>query len=622
MSERKEMRDLVSLDRAREVLDSLEVRRGSETVDLEDAAGRVLAEGIDADLDVPGFDRASVDGYAVRAGDTTGAGEASPVTLTVTGLVEAGERPDTSVDVGEAVEIATGAVLPPGATAVVMVEDTSEVVADTGEGADDGVEVRRAVPPGGNVMAAGADIAAGNRALGSGVRLTPRTIGLLAALGRDTVTVREPPRVGVIATGEELVQPGADLDHERGQIFDVNTETVATGVVEAGGEPVRYTRVPDDRAAMTEVVERAAAECDLVLSAGSTSASGADLLYRVVDDVGDLMVHGVALKPGKPTIVGRVDGTPYVGLPGYPTSALTLFRLLVAPRLRRAAGYDSDRSVTTTGRLAVEERFEEGRRRALPVGLVEDGQGETVVYPVDRGSGATTTLAAADGVVDMAADTRRLPAGSEVSVDLFSPDAEPPAFLGVGESDPAATRLFDGVERSRFLPDGSRAGRRWLRDDVADVAVVTGESAGVELASWTRGWGVVAGPDVDGGETEPLALLADDDLRAATVNRDLGLRAAVDRAAEAAGLDPAAVGGIETAGIESPARRVADGRAAVGVGLRATAERLDLAYYPVDAQRVVLAGNEDRLEKVGVAALRDRVETLGDVLDDLPGYEA
>ncbi|MEF8855041.1 MAG: gephyrin-like molybdotransferase Glp, partial [Haloarculaceae archaeon] len=380
MGERKEMRELVSLDRAREILAGLDVAGGTETVDIGVAGGRVLAEPVDADLDVPGFDRASVDGYAVRAADIAEAGEVSPVTLPVVGLVEAGEHPATGVEGGEAIEIATGAVLPPGADAVVMVEDTSE--------RGDDVEIRRAVPPGGNVMAAGADIAAGDRALGAGVRLTPRTVGLLAALGRNQIAVRDRPRVAVIATGEELVQPGSDLDHERGQIYDVNTETIATGVAEAGGEPARYTRVADDRDAMIEVVERAAAECDLVLSAGSTSASGADLLYRVVDDVGDLLVHGVSLKPGKPTIVGRVDGTPYVGLPGYPTSALTLFRLLVAPRLRRAAGFEADRSVTERGRLAVDERFDEGRRRALPVGLVRDGEGnDVVVYPADRGSG-------------------------------------------------------------------------------------------------------------------------------------------------------------------------------------------------------------------------------------------
>ena len=625
MSERKEMRELVSLDEARAVLADLSIDVGTETVPLAEASGRVLAERVDAAIDVPGFDRASVDGYAVRAADTTGAGEADPVTLEVVGVLDAGNRPETTVGEGEALEIATGAVIPPGADAVVMVEDTSEAAGD--------VEVRRALPPGGNVMAAGADIAAGDHALGADVRLTPRTIGLLAALGRERVTVRARPRVAVIATGEELVQPGDALDHDSGEIYDVNTETIATGVTEAGGVPVRYTRVPDDREAMTDTVTSAAADCDLVLSAGSTSASGADLLYRVVDDVGDLVVHGVALKPGKPTIVGRVHGTAYVGLPGYPTSALSLFRLLVAPRLRRAAGLETDRSVTVTGRLAVDERFDEGRRRALPVGLVEDGRGRTVVYPVDRGSGATTTLAAADGVVDMPADTRRLAAGSEVTVELFSPDAQAPAVLAVGESDLAATRLFDAVSRTRFLPDGSRAGQRWLRDDVADVGVLTGahaddqgesaeRGAGDVLATWYREWGVVV---ADGHETtapDPLALLAAEDLRTATVNRDLGLRAAVDDSAEAAGLDPASLGGVATAGIESPARRVADGRADVGVALRATAERLDLPFQSVDTQRVTLVANEDRVSKPGVEGLRDRAGSLPSLLEDLPGYEA
>ena len=615
MSERREMRDLVTLDRAREVVGDLDVGGGTERVPLGEASGRVLAERVDADLDVPGFDRASVDGYAVRAADTTGAGEANPVTLEVGGLVEAGERPDVTVREGTAVEIATGAVVPPGASAVVMVEDTTEN--------EETVEVRRAVPPGGNVMAAGADIAAGDRALGAGVRLTPRTVGLLAAMGHDTVAVRRRPRVAVVATGEELVQPGADLDHGRGQIYDVNTETIATGVREAGGEPVRYTRVPDDREAMADALREAAGECDMVLTAGSTSASGADMLYSVVEDIGDLLVHGVALKPGKPTIVGRVDGTPYVGLPGYPVSALSVFRLLVAPRLRRAAGYGTERSVTTTGRLAVDERFDEGRRRALPVGLVEDGDGEAVVYPVDKGSGATTTLAAADGVVDMPADTRRLRAGEEVTVELFSPDARAPPVLAVGESDPAAAAALDAVEGARYLTDGDRAGRRWLRDGVADVAVLTGEVDGAEsasevLASWSREWGVVAAEGRLGDA--PLEALADGARSVATVNRDLGLRAAVDDAARDAGLDPDALAGVETAGIESPARRVADGRADAGVALRATAEELDLPFAVLGTQRVSLVGNDQRLSKAGVGRLQRGAESVTAVLGNLPGY--
>ena len=617
MSERREMRDLVTLDRAREVLGDLEVGGGTERIPLGEASGRVLAERVDADLDVPGFDRASVDGYAVRAADTTGAGEADPVTLEVGGLVEAGERPDVTVEEGIAVETATGAVVPPGANAVVMVEDTTEH-----EGA---VEIRRAVPPGGNVMAAGADIAAGDRALGAGVRLTPRTVGLLAAMGHDTVAVRRRPRVAVVATGEELVQPGGDLDHGRGQIYDVNTDTIATGVREAGGEPVRYTRVPDDRGAMADALREAAGECEMVLTAGSTSASGADMLYSVVEDVGDLLVHGVALKPGKPTIVGRVDGTPYVGLPGYPVSALSVFRLLVAPRLRRAAGYGTERSVTTTGRLAVDERYDEGRRRALPVGLVEDSNGETVVYPVDKGSGATTTLAAADGVVDMPADTRRLRAGEDVTVELFSPDARAPPVLAVGESDPAAAALLDAVEGARYLTDGDRAGRRWLRDGVADVAVLTGEVDGAEseggevLASWTREWGVVTA-EGDLGDA-PLEALADGERSVATVNRDLGLRAAVDDAAREAGLDAEELAGVETAGIESPARRVADGRADAGVALRATAERLGLAFAAVGTQRVALVGNGTRRGKPGVEALERAAGERSGVLAGLSGYE-
>ena len=236
--ERKEFRDLVSPERAHEAVGSLELSPGTERVSLADASGRVLAERIDARIDVPGFDRASLDGYAVRARDTFDADEASPAELDLCGTVHAGETPDVAVDPGDCVAVSTGSVLPPGADAVVMVEETEE------RGST--VAVRTRVAPGEAVMFAGTDVAAGDRALGPGTRLTSREVGLLSALGADTVPVHAKPRVAIVSTGDELVRPGKELDPARGEIHDVNSYSVAAGVEEAGGEAVLYPHAGDD----------------------------------------------------------------------------------------------------------------------------------------------------------------------------------------------------------------------------------------------------------------------------------------------------------------------------------------------------------------------------------------
>ena len=640
MSSRKEFRDLADPEVARRTIADLDLGGGTETVDLEAARGRVLAERIDAEIDVPGFDRATVDGYALRAADTFGADEADPARLPLVGEVHAGESPAVEVGEGEAVEISTGAVLPPGADAVVMVERT--------ERDGDAVSVRTGLAPGDGVMLAGSDVAAGARALGPGTRLTAREIGLLSALGVDTVPVRARPRVGVISTGDELVRPGEAVDHDRGQIYDVNSNAVAAAVEEAGGEAVVYPHAGDDYDAMERTLRRAADECDLVLSSGSTSASAVDVIYRVVEERGDLLLHGVAVKPGKPMLVGRVGDSAYVGLPGYPVSALTIFRAFVAPAIREAAGLPEAATATVVGEMAVRERYAEGRLRLMPVGLVEtgdgggsddaddadDADGRILVYPVDKGSGATTSLVEADGLVEVDPDVEYLAEGERVEVKLFSPDVRPPTVLAVGEDDPALSRMLDRVERPRFLPVGSREGRRRLRDGVPDVAVVAGpterEVDAVDLGGWTREWGLV----VPAGNPDGVAGLADlveRDLRLVNRDRASGLRTSFDRAladlAAERGVERAdAEGAIDGYGLtvkahESPARAVADGRADAGLGLRASAEALGLGFVTLGVQDVRVLANPERVGKPGVRALEDVVAGAEGVFDDLAGYD-
>ena len=662
----KEFRTLADPETVRETIADLDLGGGVEHVDLRAARGRVLAKRVDAAIDVPGFDRAAMDGYAVQASDTVGAGETDPAVLDLAGTVHAGEKPNVTVEPGSCVEISTGAVMPPGADAVVVVERTDEIDStggdsdaagssvdndDTANENDTAIEIRTAVAPSENVMLAGADIAAGARALGPGTRLTPREIGLLSALGVDEVPVRARPRVGIISTGDELVPPGEPLDSERGEIYDVNTTTIAAGVEAAGGEPVVYPHAGDDFEAMESLLRQAADECDLVLSSGSTSASAVDVIYRVIEERGELLLHGVAVKPGKPMLVGRIDQpegddsetaakngdemarSAYIGLPGYPVSALTIFRIFVAPAIRAATGQPEPTTATVAGELIAQQRHDEGRLRLLSVGLIEDADGNTLVYPVDKGSGATTSLVDADGVVEIDADTDYLAAGESVTVQLFDPDVRPPGLLAVGEADPGLTELLDILDRPRFLPVGSREGLRRLRNGVPDLAVVAGptdrEVDAVELGGWSREWGLIVA-DGNPDNVDGLADLVDNDLDFVNRNRESGLRVSFDAELDALADDrglgrrdlTAAIDGYEAtvSGVESPARRVADDRAAVGLGLRVTADRHDLGFVSIGTQSVRLLGNPERVGKPAIDAIQTAVETPPAAWSSLAGY--
>ncbi|WP_423997223.1 molybdopterin biosynthesis protein [Halorubrum trapanicum] len=662
MSDRKEFRDLATPEAAREAIASLDLSPAPETVPLREARGRVLAERVDAAIDVPGFDRASMDGYAVRARDTFDADEADPAGLDLVGAVHAGAAPDVTVEPGTCAEISTGAVMPDGADAVVMVERTDEVGGGDGDNEDSTrIAVRTSVAPGDHVMTAGTDIAAGGRALGPGTRLTPREIGLLSALGVDEVPVRGRPRVGIVSTGDELVRPGDELDPDRGEIYDVNSTTIAAGVEEAGGDPVLYPHAGDDYDEMERLLRRAADECDLVLSSGSTSASAVDVIYRVIEARGELLLHGVAVKPGKPMLVGRLDRTEeaddsrgsesaYIGLPGYPVSALTIFRTFVAPAIREAAGQPEPATASVEGRMGVGERYGEGRLRLMPVGLLDlgadaAGDDRPLVYPVDKGSGATTSLVEADGVVAVDPDTEYLDVGETVSVDLFSPDVRPPTLLGVGEDDPALNRLLDRLDNPRYLPVGSREGLRRLRDGVPDVAVTAGPTDrdvdAAELGGWTREWGLVV-PDGNPEGIEGIADLIDRDLRFRNRPTVSGLRRSLDAALDdlAAGRDADRrelaedIDGYERTAkaFESPARAVAASDADAGLGLRETAERLGCGFVSLGEQSVVVRAAPDRVDRGPVAALGaelggdDDADTTADgaaldaILADLPGY--
>ncbi|MFW5922112.1 MAG: molybdopterin biosynthesis protein [Halodesulfurarchaeum sp.] len=630
MTERKQFRDLAEPAELHEAIADLSLSGGTETVDLVEADGRVVAERIESTIDVPGFDRSTMDGYAVKARATFDASEGDPYEARLEGVVEAGEKPAVAVESDAVVSVATGAPLPPGADAVVPVERTSRLEA----GGETRISIRTSVAPGENVMHAGDDVAAGDRAVGPGTVLTTRDIGLLAALGIESVPVYAKPTVGIVSTGDELVRPGDPRDDERGQIYDLNTFALAAAVRAAGGEPEVVPHIADDYDRMHETLESVGERRDLVLSSGSTSASDADVLYRVIEDYGELDLHGVAVKPGRPTIVGEIADTAYIGLPGNPVSALSIFRTFVAPAIRNAAGRPPESVPTLEGRMAAPKRYAEGRTYLLPAAVIEDESGAVLVYPVDKGSGAITSLTEADGVIEMAPETELLAEGQSVTVDLFSADTRPPAVLGIGESDPLFARLLDHVDGPRYLSHGSREGRRRLRDGIPDFAVLTeADAAAVEgdpLARFSRDWGLVVPP----GNPAGIEKLGDLERAGEFVNlaSDVGLRSALetavadDAAAESGGVEAFkdAVDGYRrtVTGIQSPAQRVADGAADVGLGLRFATTQLDVDFVPIGSQSLVVLASSTRRSKAGTRALETALETeLPALVDQLAGYD-
>jgi putative molybdopterin biosynthesis protein len=452
---RKEFRKLVSADKAREIINNLQVNPRKESSALENAHGKILAEDIVAEINVPPFPRAIMDGYAVRAEDTYASDENEPVRLRMLGNIPAGSGSKFIVSAKEAVEISTGAPIPEGADSVVMVEYSSE---ENGT-----VLIFRPVTIGENLMKAGSDILKGERVLRTGRKLGTREIGVLASVGKKEIPVRK-LQIGIISTGDELVCPGEKLD--AGQVYDVNSYTLYSGIKELGASPLLYGIVKDNEAIMIKLLETAASECDLILASGSTSAGAGDIMYQLIDEMGETLAHGISIKPGKPVVIGVIKGIPIIGLPGNPTSALMIFNEFVAPLIRNALGGDSELKKIEKGIMGTQFR-PEGRQQLLPVGLIRGR-----VYPADKGSGAITSLSGADGFIDIPSSTEFIEAGTPVDVTLFG-EVEKPDLLIIGGFCPSIDLLEDlsGL-RFRTLYTGSSGGFSAIAAKTADIAGV------------------------------------------------------------------------------------------------------------------------------------------------------
>ncbi len=579
----REFRKLVTVDEAKSIIQSLEIHPRITEVGLGSASGCALAKDTVSEVDVPPFNRASMDGYAVCAADTYAAREDRPIRLALAGSIQAGINPDIRVKRGEAAEIATGAVMPEGADAVVMVEYTS---------IDRDVYVRRPVSINENVMSAGSDIMIGEMVLKKGTLLSSREIGVLAATGRKTVDVFG-LNIGIISTGDELAEPGCEL--QAGKIYDINSFSLFSFVRECGGNPVHYGIVGDDEAEIKKALHRGAQECDIILTSGSTSAGWGDIMYRIIEENGTLLVHGIDIKPGKPVIIGILFGKPFFGLPGYPTSSLVIFGEFVAPLIRKMTGRKEERT-RVKATLAAGVR-PEGRTQLLPVGIVRG-----FAYPIEKGSGAITTLSEADGFIEIPSNVEMVKRGEVVDVTLFG-KPETVDLLFVGSNCLGLDVLADisGL-KLRVINVGSSGGLSAIRNGTADIAGVhLLDESGVYNAPYLERFGVTDAVLVKGYRREQGLIVRKDSriakfedvLNVRLINRntgsgtrvitDLKLRKLADE--RRVSFDEL-TGGIKGYYTEAKthsavAASVKLGKADVGVGIRPVAEMNGLKFIKI-----------------------------------------
>jgi len=608
---------------------------GSEILPLAAALSRLIASDVIAPVDAPPFDRANVDGFAVRAADTVGASPSAPKRFALNAeVIACGVAPGIEVAPGTATTIATGGVIPRGADAVVMIEHT-ELIEDDAAPA---IDVHRAAASGQFISYAGSDIARGERLLRRGTEIGSREIGMLAACGFATVEVSRRPRVAVLSTGDELVEPGRPL--RPGAVYDSNGAIIAAAVAEAGGEPVAFGAVPDDEAALERAMRQALDSCDMVVLSGGTSKGAGDLSHRVVSRLGSpgILVHGVALKPGKPLCLAVIGDKPLVVLPGFPTSAIFTFHAFVEPIIRARAGLPAEAARTVTARVPVRVPSELGREEFVLVSLVaaEDG---LIAFPTGKGSGAVTAFSQADGFLAIDALASALDAETEAEVTLIGQTEHAPDLVVMGSHDVALDVVVGALAerglRARTIAVGSLGGVNAASRGECDIAPVhlvdpaTGiynkhllEPGLALIPGWRRMQGFV----FPSGDTRFAGLSAEAALKAALadpailmVNRNAGsgTRVLIDSLLRS--VKPVGYAN-QPRSHNAVAAAVAQHRADWGVAIEPVARLYGLGFLPIAPEHYDFLLVEARRQRPAVQAFlevlrdettRERIRALG-----------
>jgi molybdenum cofactor synthesis domain-containing protein len=586
----------------------------SERRPLAEALGCALAGDIVAPIDVPPFDRSNVDGFAVRSADLAAASEAAPVRVLLNDeVIACGTAPARPVLSGTATSIATGGPLPRGADAIVMVEHSQPA-------GPRAIEIRRAAFPGQFVSYAGSDIARGETLLRAGTLIGSREIGMCAACGIARIPVVRRPRVAVISTGDELVQPGRPL--RPAEIYDSNGAIVTAAVSENGGEAIFLGAVADDEAKLEAAMRRALEACDMLVLSGGTSKGAGDVSHRIIARLGapGIIAHGVALKPGKPLCLAVCDGKPLVILPGFPTSAMFTFHDMIVPVLRRMAGLPPRSDAKVAAKVPVRIASELGRTEFVMVSLVE-GDGGLIAYPTGKGSGAITSFAQADGFLKIDALADQMPAGTEAEVTLFTPHVKVPDLVIVGSHCTGLDLVTAPLSRAglavRSIAVGSLGGLAAARRGECDLAPIhlfdeetetyntpfLGE--GLELIpGWRRMQGIVfrSGDErFEGLSVESAVRAALTDAACIMVNRNqgAGTRILIDRL-----LGEARPDGYwnQPKSHNAVAAAIAQGRADWGMTIAPVARAAHLGFIPLAEEHYDFALVTARKHRAAVQA--------------------
>ncbi len=568
----------------------------AETVRITQALGRVLACDLAAETDVPAFDRASVDGFAVRAADTIGAGDRAPRRLLLNAeVIASGHPPALEVRIGTASAIATGGSVPRGADAVVMIEHTGLIETSDGPA----IDVRRAAMPGQFVAFTGSDMARGETVLRRSQQISSREIGILAACGIAEIPVVRQPKVAVLSTGDELVPPGTPLPPAG--VYDSNSAVVGAAVEEAGGKTVHCGVLPDDEAKLEAAVRHALAGCDMVVLSGGTSKGVGDLSYRILSRLGPpgVLVHGVALKPGKPLCLAVSDGKPIAVLPGFPTSAIFTFHAFVAPIIRARAGLPAEAAQSVKATVPVRVASEVGRQEFVLVALVP-GEHGPVAFPIGKGSGAVTSFSQADGFVAIDALSAGLDAGLTREVTLIGGRAKAPDIVIMGSHcvalDAVIRRVAEQGFAARTVAIGSMGGVAAAERGECDIAPVhlldaaSGQynrhliRPGISLhPGWQRMQGFIfrTGDARFSGKTAQEALgaaLADSSCLMVNRNAGAGTRILIDQLLE--GRRPPGYAN-QPKSHNAVAAAIAQGRADWGIAIANVAKLYGLTFLPI-----------------------------------------
>ena len=617
---------------------------GVEEVSLTEAYGRVLAENVKSPIDVPPFTRSTVDGYAVRSMDVTGARDDNPVKLKLVGKVEAGEEAKTALGPKECVEVSTGAPLPPNADAVVMVEYTRRI--------GDYVEVFRPLASGENIAQTGSDVMLGETIAYKGTVLTPQTIAAIAAAGISKVKVYRRPKVAIISTGNELKEPGEKLEY--GKIYDVNTYSLYASVIEDCGEPEALGILPDNERIIENKISKAIKEYDIVLISGGTSAGLGDIVYRVLNKLGEpgIIVHGLNIKPGKPTVIAVINDKPVFGLPGFPVSCLIVYNLIVKPVIRAFAGLKQVKPKTVEAYMALRVFGAKGRRTHVPVALIKR-RNKWVAYPVGGDSGSIVRLSRSDGYIVIPENTMYIDEEEKVTVHLFTEKKIGADLVFIGSHCPVAELIMEKLMEKydvKIINVGSMGGLLAIKRGEADIAGIHlyDPKTGTYNIPYLRKYNVKNAVLVKGYLREQGIIVAkgnpynikcfediiDKKVRFINRNKGSGTRLLIDQLLEEIAKKRKTTVEKLTEEIEgfwveakthsAVASAIKHGKADVGVGLRYVAEKYGLDFIPLKTEEYDFLINKKSLGKEPVKEFISILKSqwLRKILKETTGYKA